>query len=465
MESRHYIKSFIKKREWPTLTKGFLFFLCIVVSLFITLSIADHSYDDSMRNTLFVAVFAVSLWLTEAIPPFVVGILIIILLVWLLGYPAFNANPLDVTVFTNTWSSPVIFLMLGGFFIATGMKETKLDQWIFQFSYNLFGGKPSNLLFGLMLTTAFLSMIMSNTATAAMMIGAITPFANSREEGDKLSKTLLLGIPLAASIGGMGTIIGSPPNAIAVGILESNGIQVDFVKWMFYGFPLAIGLIVLFWYIFKSSLDKDQDVIQLTLNEVKLTPEEQKRRRIVVLTLLVTVGLWLTSPLHGISATAVSSIPLLMLTVSGIIKGEEFRSLPWDTLALVAGGLSLGVALEKSGLATHLLSKVSLDPSNLIIALLILSLLTIILSNVMSNTASASILIPVAVMLLPGNELIACLTVGLSSSCALFLPVSTPPNAIAFATGKLEQKDFRKGGLLAGVIAPAFIVIWLMLVV
>lgn len=465
MESRHYIKSFIEKREWPTLTKTSLFFLCFVSSLVLTLFIADDSYTDSMRNTMFVAIFAISLWLTEAIPPFVVGILIIILLVWLLGYPAFNESPLDVSVFTNTWSSPVIFLMLGGFFIATGMKETKLDEWIFQYSYKIFGGKPANLLLGLMLTTAVLSMIMSNTATAAMMIGAITPFVNSREKGDKVSKTLLLGIPLAASIGGMGTIIGSPPNAIAVGILESNGIQIDFVTWMLYGFPLALALIFIFWYIFRLSFKKNQEAITLTLNEVKLTSEDQKRRRIVVFTLLITVGLWLTSPLHGISATAVSSIPLLLLTVSGIIKGHEFRELPWDTLALVAGGLSLGVALEKSGLAAHLLAQVSLDPSKMILALVSLSVLTIVLSNVMSNTASASILIPVAIMLLPDHQLIACLAVALSSSCALFLPVSTPPNAIAYATGKLEQKDFRTGGILAGLIAPALIVIWLMVVI
>lgn len=465
MESRHYIKSFIKKREWPTLTKGALFILCIIVSVLITAYTTNENYTDSMRNTLFVAILAITLWLTEAIPPFVVGILIIILLVWLLGYDIFNQNPMDVSIFTNTWSSPVIFLMLGGFFLAVGLKETKLDQWIFKFSYELFGGKPSSLLLGLMLTTGFLSMIMSNTATTAMMIGAITPFINSREPDDKVSKNLLLGIPIAASIGGMGTIIGSPPNAIAVGLLEANQIEVDFIEWMLYGFPLAVGIILLFWYIFKSNFKKTEDRIELTLNEIKLTSVEAKHRKIVIVCLIITVGLWLTSPLHGIPATAVSSIPLLMLTVSGIVKGKEFRSLPWDTLALVAGGLSLGVALEKTGLATHFLDQISLDPSKMVFALLTLAILTIVLSNIMSNTASASILMPLAVLLLPEHQLVACLTVGLSSSCALFLPVSTPPNAIAFATGKLEQKDFRKGGIIAGISAPFFIVIWLLLIV
>jgi sodium-dependent dicarboxylate transporter 2/3/5 len=177
----------------------------------------------------------------------------------------------------------------------------------------------------------------------------------------------------------------------------------------------------------------------------------------------LTLALWLTSPLHGLGAAAVSVIPLVLLPMAGILRGEDVRSIGWDTLLLVAGGLALGAALKQTGLLDLYAARVaSLDvPPVLLYALLAYA--TMAFSNVMSHTATSTVLIPLGMTILPGNALEVCMVIGLSASTALFLPVSTPPNAIAYSTGLIEQKDFRLGGLLVGVLGPALIILWVLL--
>ena len=173
---------------------------------------------------------------------------------------------------------------------------------------------------------------------------------------------------------------------------------------------------------------------------------------------MLTLTLWLTGNLHGIPAAAVSFIPIMALTLVGIVSGNDIRKLPWDTLMLVAGGLSLGLAIQETGLAEYYVSKLSDYDLNLYALMFAFSFMTIVFSNFMSNTATATILIPIAILLVPDSPIILPLVIGLSASAALFLPISTPPNAIAFSTGRLDQKDFRYGGIIAGLIAPVIII-------
>jgi sodium-dependent dicarboxylate transporter 2/3/5 len=175
--------------------------------------------------------------------------------------------------------------------------------------------------------------------------------------------------------------------------------------------------------------------------------------------------MWLTTPLHGIHVAAISLIPIVGLTMTQVMGAAHVRGLPWDTLMLVAGGLSLGAAVTDTGLAERLatwlefLTVLNLD----VLVYAALALVTVTLSNFMSNTATVSLVLPVSVALMPGRELEMCLILGLSASCALLLPVSTPPNAIAFATGEIKTKDLRPGGILIGLLGPAVVIACIML--
>ena len=172
--------------------------------------------------------------------------------------------------------------------------------------------------------------------------------------------------------------------------------------------------------------------------------------------------MWLTTPLHGIHVAAISLIPVVGLTMTQVMGAAHVRGLPWDTLMLVAGGLSLGAAITDTGLADRLatwltfLTALNLD----VLVYAALALITVTLSNFMSNTATVALVLPVSVALMPGRELETCLVIGLAGSCALLLPVSTPPNAIAFSSGQLNSADFMAGGLLIGALAPLVTVAW-----
>jgi sodium-dependent dicarboxylate transporter 2/3/5 len=262
----------------------------------------------------------------------------------------------------------------------------------------------------------------------------------------------------------MGTIIGSPPNAIAVDAMSNHGVQFGFLEWMTIGFPVAIILVLVLWLsLIGKYVPKISSIDLGFLKDIDTDSDNSKlfgiKRKIVSGVLLLTLALWLTGNLHGIPASAVSLLPIMLLTLLGIVSGDDIRKLPWDTLMLVAGGLSLGLAIQETGIAEHYVKLLSQYDLNLYALMVVFSLATVILSNFMSNTATTTILIPIAIILVSSNQIILPLVIGLSASTALFLPISTPPNAIAFSTGKLEQKDFRFGGIIAGIIGPLVIII------
>jgi sodium-dependent dicarboxylate transporter 2/3/5 len=318
-----------------------------------------------------------------------------------------------------------------------------------------------------MLTSAIASMFISNTSTTVLMIGAVLPLVRQLGTGEPFAKALMVAIPLAASVGGMGTIIGSAPNAIAAGVAADFGHTVDFVEWMMIGAPVALVLVFLAWLYLVKRHPTTISEINLDLDTLEEPELPGKRDRLIVASIsITTVALWMTTPLHGIHVAAISLIPIVGLTMTQVLGAAQVRGLPWDTLMLVAGGLSLGLAVVDTGLAERLASGLEfLTVLNADVPVFaVLAMLTVLLSNFMSNTATVSVVLPVAVALMPGRELEMCLILGLSASCALLLPVSTPPNAVAFSTGKLQTKDLRPGGLLIGVLGPAIIIFWVLLV-
>jgi sodium-dependent dicarboxylate transporter 2/3/5 len=371
----------------------------------------------------------------------------------------------------------VIWLILGGFFLAEGMRKTGVDSDVFRFTLTRLGPTPERILLSVMLSTALASMLMSNTATTAMMIAATAPIITTYGAKHPFGKAVLLGIPIAAAVGGMGTVIGSPPNAIAVEALNTTQalpFQIGFLEWMMVGFPVAILLTLLMWRFLLRKFPTDNlqiDLAALTSqNTIEQTStfdeiENHVRKRIVVVTLLITLLLWLTGRWHGIPPAAVSGIPIIVFTMVSIITGDDVRHLPWDTLMLVAGGLSLGLAIQETELSVFFVDQIKHLPIPNSFIVGVFALLTVIFSNIMSNTASATILIPIAA-LWPGlPPAVLPLVIGLSASCALFLPVSTPPNAIVFSTGLVKQEDFHFGGWIVGLMGPALIIAWVLLLV
>ena len=435
-----------------------------IISVILAVLVAGEGFSYAQYCTLFLLFFAIQLWITEAAPPFAVGIFIVGFLVYALG----NADGIDVGKYVKTWSDGIIILFLGGFFLAEGMQKTRLDYKLLQKLLPYFGQQARYILLGLMLTTACISMLMSNTATTAMMIATAAPlYTNSKSN---FARALLLGIPAAASIGGMGTVIGSPPNAITVGALAQRGINIGFIDWMIVGMPLAIILTLVFWRILVSAYKIGKDPLDtsfLTAPQDGTPAVNPLQEQIMMAILALTLFFWMAGkPLFGIPTAAVSGIPIAGLTLTGILTGKDVRALPWDTLMLVAGGLALGLAIEEQHLAEYYVEKlkhVQIDYHTLII---LFALITVTLSNFMSNTAATAILIPVAlsVTALIGdhNPAILPLIIGFSASCALFLPVSTPPNAIAYSTGLLKQSEFRLGGISVGLLGPALIIFWVL---
>ncbi len=446
--------------------KVIYFLLSIIFAFGLTYALASPDLSDDQIYVLFLLFLSVGLWVSEAVPPFAVGLFIVGFLIFSLGSYYQNVDPEHATEYVkkymHTWSNSVIWLMLGGFFMAEGMRAVGLDKTLFKVSISKFGSQPRYVLLGIMLVTAIFSMIMSNTATTAMMIAAVIPFLDTLKKDAPFSKALLIGIPAAASLGGMGTIIGSPPNAIAIEALSSHGIQFGFLEWMMVGFPIAIILVLAFWVFLISKYVPKVTTIDLSfldnLDHKSSSPVFKIKKRLVSGILLVTLTLWLTGNIHHIPASIVSFLPIILLTMFGIVSGEEVRKLPWDTLMLVAGGLSLGLAIKETGLANYYVLQLQDFEINFYVMMIIFSLLTVILSNIMSNTATTTILIPIAIILASQNALILPLVIALSASAALFLPISTPPNAIAFSTGRILQKDFMSGGLLVGLLAPLVII-------
>ena len=448
--------------------KKYLAFLgSFVIALALTLLLKEPQFSDSQVYVLFLLFFSIALWATEAIPPFSVGLFILAFLAFSLGNPRFNSQPEDIAKYVNTFSSSVVWLMLGGFFLATALTRTGLDADLLRYTLKISGTAPRRLFTGLMITTMLASMLMSNTAVTAMVIAAVLPLLGYLGKESPLSKALLLGIPFAATTGGLATIIGTPANVIAAGALENAGIKVDFLRWMLYGVPLALVLTAVGIFVFTKLFIKENKPLSLeflNVNPSAAAPDELRTQRGIVLVIVaITVILWMTGSFHNLSVSAVAAIPIVFLTMTGVIRGSDVRGLSWDALLLVAGGLSLSLALQKTGLLTHYAEKVITLNIPFLIFLFVFAYVTMIFSNVMSHTATSTVMIPLGMAILPDHKLNVALIIGLASSTALFLPVSTPANAVTYSTGLIEQKDFRVGGILLGLLGPAIIVVWVLL--
>jgi len=409
-------------------------------------------------------VLAAILWVTEALPLFATALLVIGLEVILLanpgnwagiGFEAGDSPPYQS--FLAPLADPIIWLFLGGFLIAAAAVKEGVDQVLAGIVLRPFQGSPARVMMGLMVVTAVFSMFMSNTATTAMMMTLVGPVVAQIPRGDPARRGLILCVPFAANIGGMGTPISSPPNAVAVGFLEQAGVSVSFLGWMLVAVPLATVLLAITWALVAGRYRPKTSGLQLAAGGGSL----DGRGIYVLLVIVITIVLWLTDQLHGLPAAVVALFPAIAFTATGLLGRQDFNTLEWHILVLIAGGIALGAGMQVTGLDAVIVGAV---PEAGFFVLAPLAIATVLLSTFMSNTAAANLLLPVGVALAatgagPG-ALEAGVAIALSASVAMALPVSTPPNAIAFAHGELETRDLAIIGSIVGLIAVTLIVLF-----
>ncbi len=449
----HYVQ-----RNWPTKRKLILFISSLLISYLISRYVFNFDEHESQARGLCILLIAALLWITEAIPVFAVSFLIMGYSIYFLDdWHPYTVNP-DWQIYVSQWSGSVMWLFLGGFMLAEGAHKTSFDQYFSQLVISRFGTKPAFILLGIMLTTGLLSMFISNTATAVMMLSVIQPVLSQLDKNDPFRKALLLGIAASATVCGMGTIIGSAPNAIAVGNMSESGIDFTFFDWMIIGVPLSIFLTLLSWLVLLRTFPSNKTVLEFPKD---ITVEKRSFAfRVVSITFGTTVLLWTTSGIHGIPVSVIAFLPIVSLTISGILNAKDIRKMPWDTLILIVGGLILGDIIRNTKLVDLLITVVP-QMNSILILLFVMGIITSITSNLMSNTAAAGILIPIASALLSSYPIESSLVIGLCCSTAMFLPISTPPNSIVYSTGDIEIKEFR---LLGAIIAIVGIVAILALV-
>lgn len=459
---------------------------------FLTLGLGPPpGFSDPAWLTAAVTVLMAVWWMTEALPLPVTALLPLALM------PALGVADIDAVA--APYASPIVFLFLGGFIIAAGVTRWSLHRRIALTIMATVGARPDRLVGGVMLGAALLSMWISNTATAAMMLPialSIVTFVETQGAGDdaawlqRFTVAILLAIAFGANIGGIGTLIGTPPNAVMAGFLaDSQGIRIGFVEWMVVGVPVAVVLLVAAWWVLarfvfpvgREPLSGVTGFVDHERNHAgPLSPPE--RRLLVVAGL--TIAAWLSRPLFqgfvsgvqlsdsGIAITA--AIALFIVPARGwrgerLLTWRDTTSVAWGVLLLVGGGLSLGTMIEASGLAQSLAEVLKgLGHLPLWALLVALAGLTMGLSHVTSNTGTAATLMPVVVGLALSIDqlpLVLAAGVALAASCAFMLPVATPPNAIVFASERLRVADMVRGGGVVTVIALVIVVLAAWLVV
>lgn len=425
--------------------------------------------NELARRAAAIFVVAGVFWATEALPTYATALCVVALEVLLLAHdggladalPARSPWPLapggarvrlSVDAFFAPLGSPIIVLFLGGLLLAAAVVKHGLDRALAVRLLSPVAGHPLRLMISVACGTALLSMWMSNTAATAMMLSIITPLV-PRDRASRYGTGLALAISLGANLGGMTTPISTPPNAIATGALRAAGHEIRFFDWVLVSLPLAAVLVVgaaLLLYVMFPPLPGekiDTDSFAAARHERLTWPA-----KVTLLVLGVAIALWVTEPLHGLSPAAVALLAAAALTALGILDREDINRLDWNVLVLMWGGLSLGQAMQSTGLLDQV--------GHLPIAHLggfsqaaVIALLTITLGTFMSNTATANLMVPVAMGLAPERAAELALVTAYACSFGVALPVSTPSNAMVFASGRVPLRDMVRAGVLMQSIA------------
>lgn len=418
-----------------------------------------------LASTAWVAVW----WITEAVELSVASLLPVVL------FPLSGGLTLEQT--TTSYGNPFIFLFLGGFIIGITIERWQLHKRIAYYIMQITGSGERRLLLGIMLATAFLSMWISNTATAMMML-PIGVAVTTHFESPKFGKSMMLGIAYAASVGGMATLIGTPPNVIFAGVVrEMMGVEISFLDWMLFATPFSAILLWLTWVYLAHGLKRssETDINQLVEHPGPMSIAEKR----TFLIFGITAVFWITRTfvfgtwIPRLDDTIIAMLGALAMFGVPASKGQgkllnwnTAKQLPWDVLLIFGGGLAIAKGFSK----TDLTDWVALQFGQLQLILVIITLIIVtsinFLTEITSNTATASIMLPLlyALGMSMGLDTLPLLIgATLAASCAFMLPVATPPNAIVFSSGKITIKDMMRAGLFLNIISIALIFIFIQL--
>jgi len=456
-----------KKRLW--LAAGVVLFLVTL------LMVPDAAMPQAANRVAAVAVLMAVLWIGEAIPIPATALLPVVL------FPSLGVMPVESA--TANYAHHLVFLFLGGFWIAAAVEHSGLHRRIALHVLRIMGSRADRIVFGFMAATAFLSMWLSNTATTMMMLPIAIAVASrpGATANSPFGRSLMLGIAYAASIGGVATLIGTPPNAVLAGIVEqTQGITIGFWQWMQFGLPLAfVMLLVCWWYLTRgaASLDRietDQGTQLITGELTALGPMSHAEHRVSIIFLAVAF-LWIFKDLIpllkliSITDSGIAIAGALMLFVipagtkepSALLNWRSAARIPWDVLILFGGGFALAQGFQQSGLTGWIGSQLGfLDQVHWLIMVVAVAMVTIFLTELTSNTATASMLLPIVAGLAAaaGQEaLLPMVATALAASFAFMLPVATPPNAIVFASRQVTMAEMARAGIWMNLIGMLLI--------
>ncbi len=445
------------KRTVPLTTTQRAGLILAAIVLIVPMLINMPGLSLEGRRVFGIFLMAVVLWITEAIPLHATAAVIILLEILFISdqspLPQSGDSPAPHKLFFETLASPILMLFLGGFVLADCSAKYALDKNLARVLLAPFGKKPAMIMLGLMLITAILSMFMSNTATTATMMAVVIPVVAQLPPNDKMRTGLVLAIPVAANVGGMGTPIGTPPNAIAVGALALNGVRIGFVTWMMMMVPYMIIVLITAWSILKVAFRTNVSEMSVRI-DTKF--DKSVGAWIFYITFVITIGLWLTEKLHGFSSSVVGFLPVTVLLATRVFSTRDLQSVQWHVLWLVAGGIALGVGVGQTGLDVYLISLVAWNELGSFLLGTVLVFVALVFGTLMSHSATANLLVPLAMSLSVSSAVaidpvLAAVFVAAGASLAMALPISTPPNAIAVSTGMVETKHMAPIGIVLGL--------------
>ena len=454
-----------------------VFLWCVPASFFGDLG---EVLTVTQHRTIAIFAFAALMWIFEIVPSWVTSLMVIVGSLLTISDKGlrFAMQTGDDSVFMSSkelmrsFSDPVVMLFLGGFVLAVVASKYGIDVKLARILLRPFGRKPKFVLLGFLIIIAVFSMFMSNAATAAMFLTFLAPVLAILPDDENGKAGLALAIPVAANLGGMGTPIGTPPNATAVGILGNNGMDVSFSEWAFRMIPFVIVMILIAWVILRIFFPFKASEIRIDIPEKKR--EKTWRDYVAWITFGLTIVLWMTEQLHGLNSAVVALIPLAVYTATGVFTTEDIKKIQWNVLWLVAGGFALGYALNDTGLARALVDSIEFASMRVIVVFIVAGVICFSLSNFISNSATAALLVPIMVamgkgllessnaevFIAFGGQRALAVFVAICASLAMCLPISTPPNALVALAGLVRTKDMARIGIIIGLIGIVLGFFW-----
>lgn len=451
--------------------------ILVAITVFLTLWLIPSNLiglpNISVVEQRVIAIFGLAfiLWVTEAIPSWTTSMLIVVVLLLTcsnssISFLKYTGGAQEIGKLIpyknilNAFADPIIMLFLGGFVLAVIASKMGIDVYMARVLLKPFGKKCKFVLLGFLLVTGLFSMFISNTATAAMMLTFIAPVLRQMPVNGKGRIGLAMAIPIGANIGGIATPIGTPPNAIALKFLnDSEGLNMNigFGEWVSVMLPYTLIMLLIAWILLMKLFPFKQKSIEL-----KIEGNTKKGAKLIItyITFIITILLWMLDKVTGINANVVAMIPIAIFCITGIFEKEDLKKINWSVLWLVAGGFALGIALYDTNLANDMIAAIPFNTWSPVLVIIGTGILCWIVSNIISHTATAALLIPIMLaigigmqnILVPyGGIRTLLIGVTLASSLGMILPISTPPNAIAFSTGFIKVKNMEITGIIIGI--------------